>query len=107
LRYKTIWHTLENGQLEYRSSYKSLDCKYKQKSKGGFKTKALANVAAIEVEHQLNKGIIEVKEISFYGYLKKWAKIYKEPNVAKVTFQHYKNTHRILLNDSIFILSKR
>ena len=47
----------ENG-WEYRISYKGPDGKYKQKSKSGFKTKALANQAAIEAERKIQKNII-------------------------------------------------
>lgn len=46
--------------------------------KGGFRTKKEAEVAANEVESQLNKGITpQLKLIPFSEYFKKWLSIYK------------------------------
>lgn len=59
----------ENG-WEYRISYKTPDGKYKQKSKSGFKTKALANQAAIEAERALQNDIYIDDKITLLDYFK-------------------------------------
>lgn len=81
----------ENG-WEYRISYKTPDGKYKQKSKSGFKTKALANQAAIEAERKIQKNIIIDENQTLAEYYDNWAKIHKKPNVTAITWKKYKYT---------------
>ena len=78
----------DNG-WEYRISYKDSDGKYKQKSKSGFKTKALANQAAIEAERTLQNDIYIDDKITLLDYFKKWSEIHKKPNVSTITWKSY------------------
>lgn len=46
--------------------------------KGGFKTKKEAQIAAVEIEAQLSKGILpHLKPMPFDEYFEKWFKLYK------------------------------
>lgn len=81
----------DNG-WEYRISYKTPDGEFKQKSKSGFKTKALANQAAIEAERKIQKNIIIDENQTLSEYYDNWAKIHKKPNVTAVTWKKYKYT---------------
>lgn len=81
----------DNG-WEYRISYKTPDGKYKQKSKGGFKTKSLASAAAIEVERKINKNIFVDDKQTLLEYYHNWAMIHKKPNVSPVTWKKYQYT---------------
>lgn len=83
----------DNG-WEYRISYKDSDGKYKQKSKSGFKTKALANQAAIEAERTLQNDIYIDDKITLLDYFKKWSEIHKKPNVSTITWKSYENTYK-------------
>lgn len=79
---------------EYRISYKTPDGKFKQKSKSGFRTKALASAAAIEAERQLNYNIFEDDQLTLYDYFKSWSEIYKRPHITEKTWQSYLQTQR-------------
>lgn len=81
----------ENG-WEYRISYKSPDGKYRQKSKGGFKTKKLASAAALEAERKLNKNIFVDESQTLLEYYQTWSAIHKKPNVSPVTWKKYQHT---------------
>lgn len=81
----------DNG-WEYRISYKAPDGKYRQKSKGGFKTKKLAQAAALETERKLSKKIFVDEKQTFLEYYQSWAKIHKKPNVSPVTWKKYEHT---------------
>lgn len=60
--------------------------------KGGFRTKKEAQVAAMQVEEELNKGILPfLKPILFNVYFEKWFNLYKS-NVSNTTKEHYKYT---------------
>ncbi|MEC1177665.1 tyrosine-type recombinase/integrase [Metasolibacillus meyeri] len=60
--------------------------------KGGFRTKAEATAAAMEIELQLKKGQqVIVKEKAFSEYFSEWVELYKS-NKHKTTYQRYKNT---------------
>ena len=83
----------DNG-WEYRISYKTPDGEFKQKSKSGFKTKALANQAAIEVERQLQNRIYIDDNITLLDYFKKWSEIHKKPNVSTTTWKSYEITYK-------------
>ena len=81
----------DNG-WEYRISYKSPDGKYRQKSKGGFKTKKSAQVAALEAERLLNKNVFIDEKQTLLEYYQNWSKIHKKPNVSPVTWKKYQHT---------------
>ncbi|WEG13959.1 tyrosine-type recombinase/integrase [Pullulanibacillus sp. KACC 23026] len=58
--------------------------------KGGFKTKKEAQVAAAEVESQLNKGLspISMKKVIFAEYFETWLNLFK-PKIGKNTRARY------------------
>ena len=78
----------DNG-WEYRISYKDTDGKYKQKSKSGFKTKKLAQVAAREIEDNLSENILTDKDVTLYDFVKTWSDVYKRPHVKDKTWDTY------------------
>lgn len=86
----------DNG-WEYRISYKTPDGQYKQKSKSGFKTKALATAAANEAERLLTQTISLDLNISFVDYFYHWANTFKKPKLAKGTWRNYEQTYKILV----------
>lgn len=81
----------DNG-WEYRISYKAPNGKFCQKSKGGFKTKKLAQAASLEAERLLNKNIIVDERQTLLEYFQNWANIHKKPNVSPVTWKKYQHT---------------
>lgn len=57
--------------------------------KGGFKTKKEAQVAAAEIEDQLNKGVLpQAKLVVFADYFESWVKLFK-PKIGKNTLSRY------------------
>ncbi|MGT2715605.1 tyrosine-type recombinase/integrase [Streptococcus respiraculi] len=79
---------------QYRISYKDANGKYREKSKKGFKTKALAQAAAMEVELFLKKNTFVNKEQTLLEYYRKWAEIYKKPHIAERTWKKYQQTEK-------------
>jgi integrase len=64
--------------------------------KGGFITKKEAQIAAAEVEANMNKGIMpHLKPAPIDDYFQKWLNLYKL-NVNKNTLARYLNTHKTL-----------
>lgn len=76
---------------EYRISYKDIYGEYKQKSKGGFKTKAEAVRAANQVEGDLFDGFKVDKNITLAEYFEDWYKIHKAPSITTGTLKHYQS----------------
>lgn len=91
----TYFRKRANG-WEYRISYKTPDGKYKQKSKSGFRTKALASAAAIEAERQLTHTVSLDTDISFADYFKHWSETFKKPQLAKGTWRNYEQSLKII-----------
>ncbi|WP_419877755.1 tyrosine-type recombinase/integrase [Brevibacillus centrosporus] len=61
--------------------------KTKEKSKGGFKTKKEAQIAAAEAESAINYyGFNENGNEKVDKYFEEWLEIYKKPNVKPITF---------------------
>lgn len=61
-------------------------------SKSGFKTKKEAQIAAMEVEQKLNRGmIVSTEDPLLVDYLRSWIDIYKAGSVQKVTEDRYRN----------------
>ncbi|HEM4972997.1 TPA: site-specific integrase [Streptococcus suis] len=81
----------DNG-WEYRISYKAPDGSFKQKSKGGFATKKLAQSAASKTERLLNNNVRVDDKQTFLDYYHNWAEIHKKPNVTPVTWKKYLHT---------------
>ncbi|AAN00747.1 TPA: site-specific integrase [Streptococcus agalactiae] len=88
----------ENGLWEYRISYKTIDGKYKRKEKGGFKTKKLAQAAAIEIEKKLTQNILTNDEVTLYDFVKTWSEVYKRPYVKDKTWETYSKNFKHIKN---------
>lgn len=78
----------ENGLWEYRISYVDRRTgKYRLKSKGGFKTKKEAELAAAAEELKIDEyGFSENGNELIENYMEKWLEIYKRPAVKLNTF---------------------
>ncbi|HEM9634219.1 TPA: site-specific integrase [Streptococcus agalactiae] len=72
----------------YRIYYTDIKGEKREKSKGGFKTKALASSAAIIAEAELNKNS-NLDYITLYDFTKEWAEIYKKPHITDKTWETY------------------
>ncbi|MEK5057704.1 recombinase XerC [Paenibacillus sp. FSL H7-0326] len=77
-----------NDKWEYRVSYLDKQTgKYKLKSKGGFKTKKEAQIAAAKVEEDMNYfGFSEDGEENVKTYFDQWLEVFKKPNVKPITY---------------------
>lgn len=70
----------------------TISAKPKPIRKGGFKTKKEAQIAAAEVEADLQKGIVpRNKKELFEDYFKSWLKVYKT-DISDVTLKRYNDT---------------
>lgn len=70
----------------------TISAKPKPIRKGGFKTKKEAQVAAAEIEDQLNKGTLpQFKLVVFAEYFETWVKLFK-PKIANNTRARYEVT---------------
>lgn len=79
---------------QYRISYTDpYSQEQKEKSKGGFKTKKEAQIAAKEMEKQLEDGHHEA-DISLKAYLHEWLYEYKKDTVRQNTFATHENSIR-------------
>ncbi|KAF0994817.1 site-specific integrase [Geobacillus sp. TFV-3] len=79
---------MKNGRWRYRVSYKE-NGKYKTKTKGGFRTKKEAELAAAELERQLHKGYdINAGDQLFSEYMRNWFELYKK---GKYSLAHERN----------------
>ncbi|MBS4200313.1 site-specific integrase [Bacillus sp. FJAT-49732] len=74
----------------------TVSAKPKPIRKGGFRTKKEAQVAAAEVEADLQKGILpHLKMEPIDEYFEKWLKVYKT-DISQITLRRYKNTLQTL-----------
>lgn len=81
---------LQNG-WRYRVSYKEGE-KYKTKTKGGFRTKKEAEIAAAELEKKLHVGYdINAGDQFFSEYIRNWFELYKK---GKYSLEHERNIER-------------
>lgn len=76
---------------QYRISH-TKNGEREQISKGGFKTKKEAQVAAAELEASLSIGLSLYSKTNFYNYFKTWKEIYKDPFISSSTRSHYMKT---------------
>lgn len=76
------------SKWEYRISYVDRkNGKTRETSKGGFKTKKEAQIAATEAESKINYfGFSENGNDKVDHYFKEWLEIYKKPNVKPITY---------------------
>lgn len=68
----------------------------KQKSKGGFKTKAEAQQYGIKMEAASISGVDVIKNPIFADYYQKWYETYKFPSVRSSTKKRYKINHKFI-----------
>ncbi|UUZ80682.1 Arm DNA-binding domain-containing protein [Paenibacillus sp. P26] len=73
---------------EYRIRYADRQTgKFKEKSKGGFRTKKEAQLAATEEELKINQfGFAENGDEHISKYFDDWLEVYKRPNVKPITY---------------------
>lgn len=78
----------KNGSWEYRVRYKDrTQNKYREKSKGGFKTKKEAQIAAAQVELEIDQHrFVENGNELVSQYFEEWLEIYKKPHVKPITY---------------------
>ncbi|MBB6450245.1 hypothetical protein HNR44_002228 [Geomicrobium halophilum] len=76
------------NKWEYRISYVDRrNGKTKETSKGGFKTKKEAQIAATEAESKINHfGFSENGDEKIDHYFQEWLETYKKPNVKPITY---------------------
>lgn len=86
-----------NDTWEYRVRYKEMG-KYKETSKGGFKTKKEAQLAAAKIEEKIANGInMQSSNMTFYDYMYEWLETYKKGNVSPGTYRIYEKNIRIYI----------
>lgn len=83
---------------EYRIKYKDpFTQSFKEKTKGGFRTKKEAQLAAAQAEEKLIEGV-EQSPISLKEYLREWLIQYKKDTVRKKTYElHERNIEKHIL----------
>ncbi|PGB03867.1 site-specific integrase [Bacillus toyonensis] len=87
-----------NDKWKYRIRYKEMG-KYKETSKGGFKTKKEAQLAAAKIEEKIASGVnMQDSHITFHDYMYEWLDIYKKDSVSPRTYYAYhKNIRKYIL----------
>lgn len=65
-------------------------------SKGGFKTKAAAQIWATEVKEKYHKGIDLSQDITLLHYYHSWVEEYKKPKLSHITLNRYKIIEKFL-----------
>ncbi|HHT7225877.1 MULTISPECIES: site-specific integrase [Bacillus cereus group] len=82
---------------EYRIRYKEMG-KYKEASKGGFKTKKEAQLAAAKVEEKIANGVdVNSHNITFNDYMYEWLNIYKKGTISERTYTNYEKNIRLFI----------
>ncbi|MBJ8055261.1 site-specific integrase [Bacillus cereus] len=86
-----------NDKWEYRIRYKEMG-KYKETSKGGFKTKKEAQLAAAKIEEKVANGVtISNSNMTFNDYMYEWLELYKKGNVSPRTYGVYEKNIRLYI----------
>ncbi|KRM88166.1 Arm DNA-binding domain-containing protein [Lacticaseibacillus thailandensis] len=81
----------------YRVSYLDEHGKRHQPTKGGFRTKALATQAAIEVEHSKQMGSnLSQADVTLLDYYDRWIDTYKSGKHSHITEARYPTIRRAL-----------
>ncbi|CAH2465064.1 site-specific integrase [Bacillus mycoides] len=84
-----------NDKWEYRIRYKEMG-KYKETSKGGFKTKKEAQLAAAKVEAKLANGkSLANDNLTFNGFMYEWLNTYKKGSISQGTYIAYEKCVRL------------
>ncbi|MEK4418600.1 Arm DNA-binding domain-containing protein [Bacillus sp. FSL K6-0268] len=75
-----------NDKREYQIRYKEMG-KYKETSKGGFKTKKEAQLAAAKIEEKFANGVdINNHNITSNDYMYAWLDTYKKGTISERTY---------------------
>ncbi|MGT2923874.1 site-specific integrase [Streptococcus caviae] len=82
------YRKLDTG-WEFRIIYKDHNGKRREKSKRGFKTKKLAQIAAAEEELLFDLKTESLRNMTIYDYSVRWANIYKRPHITAKTWKTY------------------
>lgn len=78
---------------QFEISYKKATGEYSKIRKGGFKTKAEAKEAEIEMSYNLGRGYqADKNSLTLYDFFKNWIELYKENYVSEITYKKYLNT---------------
>lgn len=86
-----------NNTWEYRIRYKEMG-KYKETSKGGFKTKKEAQLAAAKIEEKLANGVdVNSHNITFNDYMYEWLDTYKKGTISERTYTIYRKNIRLFI----------
>ncbi|MCQ6528991.1 site-specific integrase [Bacillus mycoides] len=86
-----------NDKWEYRIRYKEMG-KYKETSKGGFKTKKEAQLAAAKIEENLANGVdVNSRNITFNDYMYEWLDTYKKGTISERTYTIYRKNIRLFI----------
>ncbi|PGS78322.1 site-specific integrase [Bacillus cereus] len=86
-----------NDKWEYRVRYKEMG-KYKETSKGGFKTKKEAQLAAAKVEEKIAGGVtVSNSQMTFNEYMHEWLETYKKDSVSPRTYRVYEKNIRLYI----------
>lgn len=90
-----------NDKWEYRVRFKEMG-KYKETSKGGFKTKKEAQLAAAKVEEKIANGVnMQDSNITFNDYMYEWLNTYKKGNISPGTFRIYEKNIRLYISPNL------
>ncbi|EOQ18617.1 site-specific integrase [Bacillus cereus] len=82
---------------EYRVRYKEMG-KYRETSKGGFKTKKEAQLAAAKVEEKIAGGVnVSNSQMTFNEYMYEWLETHKKGNVSSGTYKIYEKNIRLYI----------
>src|SRR5699024_1140586 len=97
---------------QFRISYKDGD-KYRTKNGNGYATKKEAQIAAAEIERELqeNRSVFKDRDISFKDYLLNWYKTYKEGTRSKSYYNDFKfaynNVEEYFGDEKLINITKR
>ncbi|GGC89229.1 site-specific integrase [Thalassobacillus devorans] len=79
-----------NNKWQYRISHKDpFTQKYIEKSKGGFRTKKEAQLAAAKMEEEIKEGYFHTS-VSLKAFLLEWLEVYKKDEVRENTYKLHK-----------------
>ncbi|MDO6632429.1 site-specific integrase [Bacillus thuringiensis] len=86
-----------NDKWEYRIRYKEMG-KYKETSKGGFKTKKEAQLAAAKIEEKIANGVnMQSSNVTFHDYMYQWLETYKKGSISSGTYKIYEKNIRLYI----------
>ena len=91
-----------NDKWEYRIRYKEMG-KYKETSKGGFKTKKEAQLAFAKIEEKIANGInMKSSNMTFHDYMYEWLETYKKGTFPQEHIRFMKK-HKTIYFTSLWV----